>query len=318
MNIAICTCENYNCTQSVGVIKEQMRELKVKELSHVNYDPELSYKNITLEHDKNIDKHTNFRSYVKDFHDKEEIQGRFNIDTTGNRATTTLSSFVVSGSKDFIESFESREALVDYFKEALTFLKEEYKDFHLVDARIHNDEKGLPHMHASFLPVVEREDKTKQFNVSKAQPGKFYFKGFQDRYFEHMKEKYPEKDLQRTDPNRDHVRKMSVKEYKEYKEIQREFKDRVIDTKEKIEKIRDIENRASERHQELQRYDNYFDKVQQYCDDRGLTLFQYQKDVFYAERGLANFPSPENYNPDREINQQQNEHEITRQYEHER
>lgn len=317
MNIAICTCENYNCTQSVGVIKEQMRELKVKELSHVNYDPELSYKNITLEHDKNIDKYTNFRSYVKDFHDKEEIQGRFNIDTTGNRATTTLSSFVVSGSKDFIESFESREALVYYFKEALTFLKEEYKDFHLVDARIHNDEKGLPHMHASFLPLVEREDKTKQFNVSKAQPGKNYFRGFQDRYFNHMREKFPEKNLQRTDPNRDHARKMTVKEYKEFKEIQKDYKDRIIDTKERIEKIKNIEDRCLEREQELKKYDKYFDKVQEYCDERGLTFFQYQKDLFYAERGLCDFPHPEKLNPDREIFQQ-NSHEIIRQYEHER
>lgn len=278
----------------------------------------MSYKNVVLEHDKNLDKYTNFRSYVKDYYEKENVQGRFNTETTGNRATTTLSSFVCSASKDLIESFKNKSEIIDYYKECLNFLKEEYPNFHVVDARVHFDERGLPHMHSSFLPLVEREDKTKQFNVSKAQPGKFYFKGFQDRFYNHMKEKYPEKDLQRTDPSRDHNRKMSVKEYKEYKEIQVEFKEKFERTQEKINTLKDIENKVDIREQELQRYEQYFDKVQEYCDHHGLSLFQYQKDVFYAERGFLNFPAPERFNPDREITLQQQEHEIIKQHEHTR
>lgn len=52
---------------------------------------------------------------------------------------------------------------------------------------------------------------------------KDYFKGFQNRFYDYMKERYPDKDLQRTNPERDHDKKMTVKEYKENQDIKREL-----------------------------------------------------------------------------------------------
>ena len=66
-----------------------------------------------------------------------------------------------------------------------------------------------------------------------------------------------------------------------------------------------------------EKYNNYFDKVDDYCNKQGLTLFQYQKELFYAERGQADYPSPEKYNPEREL-EQEREKEQERTLEHER
>ena len=316
--------------ESIGVIKEQTRTLNVKDYNNVNYNPVLSKDNIILEHDNNLEKFKSFREYIKSFHDENNIQGRFNIDTKNDRnATKVLSSFIVSGTADFYKTFKDRNDIVEYYKESLDFLKEENPDFHIVDARIHFDEKGLPHMHVSELPIYVDEKGNKSFNVSKAQrikddtiksdfkKSQLYYKQFQDRFYDRMREKYPEKDLQRIDPNRDHEKKLKVKEYKEFKELQREFREKKEHLLEKNEQLKNIEKQMNNREQELEQYNNYFNKVDDYCNRQGLTLFQYQKEIFYAERGQANFPSPEKYNPERE-QELEREREQIRQLEHER
>lgn len=316
--------------ESIGVIKEQTRTLNVKDYNNVNYNPALFDKNIILYHDSDLDKYKSFREYLKDYYDKNNFTGRFNIDTKNDRnATKVLSSFVVSGTSDFYKSFDSRNDIIDYFKESYEFLKEENPTFVWLDVRVHFDEKGLPHMHAIGLPLYEDEKGNRSFNVSKCQRVKddsiksdfkksqLYYKQFQDRFFEHMKERYPEKNLQRTDPNRDHDKKMKVKEYKEFKELQREFREKKEHLLEKNNQLKDIEKQMNNREQELEQYNNYFNKIDDYCNKNGLTLFQYQREIFYAERGQVNFPPPENYNPERTIEQEIGKEE-ERQLEHSR
>lgn len=318
-------------SESIGVLKEQTRSLNVRDYNNVNYNPALSKDNIILEHDNNLEKFKSFREYVKSFHDENDIQGRFNIDTKNDRnATKVLSSFIVSGTADFYKTFKDRNDIIEYYRESLKFLKEENPDFHIVDARIHFDEKGLPHMHVSELPIYLDEKGNKSFNVSKAQrikddniksdfkKSQLYYKQFQDRFYEHMKERYPEKDLQRTDPNRDHEKKLKVKEYKEFKELQREFREKKEYLLEKNEQLKSIEKQMNNREIELEKYNNYFDRLDDYCNRNGLTLFQYQKELFYAERGQANFPPPEKYNPDRNIQEPEREREQERDLQHER
>lgn len=330
MNIAIITNENYTMSESIGVIKEQTRTLNVKDYNNVNYIPDKIKDNIILEHDNNLDKYKSFRDYVKDFYDKNDMIGRFNIDTKNDRnATKVLSSFVVSGTSDFYKTFDNRSDIVNYFKESFEFLKEENPSFFWLDARIHFDEKGLPHMHASGLPLYEDEKGNRSFNVSKCQrivddniksdfkKSQLYYKQFQDRFFERMREKYPEKNLQRTDPNRDHNKKMKVKEYKEFKELQREFREKKEHLLEKNEQLKIVEKQMNNREIELEKYNNYFDRVDDYCNKQGLTLFQYQKELFYAERGQANFPPPEMFNPERTI-EHEREKEQERDLQHER
>lgn len=40
--------------------------------------------------------------------------------------------------------------------------------------------------------------------MSQHQKGKDYFRGFQGRFYDYMKERYPEKNLERTDPQKEH------------------------------------------------------------------------------------------------------------------
>ena len=169
--------------------------MTVKNLDRVNYDPDKSDRNVVLEHDSRTDQFKTFRAYVKDYKEQEHIVGRFNIDTTSDRnATKVLSCFVMSGSHDLIASM-TREEQIEYFRAGLDFLKEEYPTFHVVDSRVHYDEKGLPHMHTSMLPIHVKEDGSKSFNVSKHQKGKDYFRGLQDRFYEHMRGTIPRQRL---------------------------------------------------------------------------------------------------------------------------
>lgn len=307
INIAIMTCENYNCTDANSVEREQERRLSVKDLSKINYDPERSNKNIILEHDKEIDRHKTFKEYVRDYKEREDITGRFNIDTVSDRnATKVLSCFVMSGSRNLIATM-TRTEQVYYFRNGLEFLKQEYPTFHLVDARIHYDEKGLPHMHASFLPIHERENGDRVFNVSQCQKGRDYFKGFQDRFYDFMRERFPEKCLERTDPEQEHRRKMSVREYKENKDFEREIEQERQRLLAKNEKLKDIEQQMNEAYEEQEKAQKHLREIERYCERMGLSMYQYEKQCFMADRGYCAYPAPERYNPER-----QQEHEIER------
>lgn len=301
VNIAIITCENYTCSQAISVEKEQERKLNVKNYDHVNYNPIHSNKNVVLEHDTYIDKFKTFREYVKDYRVREGITGRFNIDTSNDRnATKTLSCFVVGGSKDFITSMTRLEQ-IEYFRSALEFLKQEYPTFHIVDARIHYDEKGLPHSHVSMLPIYINDDNRKTFNVSACQKGKDYFCGFQERFYNHIKEHYPDKSLIRSNPEKDHDNKLSVKEYKEQQELKKELHKENEKLKEKAEKLKELDEKLSKREELLNVLSNYHCHIDDYCERIGISLFQYEKQCFMADKGYGDYPEPEKYNPEREI-----------------
>ena len=50
-----------------------------------------------------------------------------------------------------------------------------------------------------------------------------YLKSLQDRFYDYMKECYPDKELQRNNPERDHDKKLTVKEYKQNEDMKREL-----------------------------------------------------------------------------------------------
>jgi hypothetical protein len=259
----------------------------------VNYNPDKSDKNVVLSHDERLDYFNSYRGYIEDYYIRNDLHGRFNLDTNDDRnATKVLSSFVFSGSRDFISSFNDRNEIIDYYRECNEFLKTEYPEYHVVDSRVHFDEKGLPHCHTSVILLHTKENGDKCINVTQNQKGKDYFRGFQDRFFEYMKDKYPDRNLQRTDPNRDHDKKMQVKEYKEFKDFQRTCKTR-------LEKMIELEKEINLKDKELTSYRDYLDKVDDYCNRNGITHYQYEKQCFYADRGVGDYPPIEKFNPER-------------------
>ena len=206
----------------------------------------------------------------------------------------------------------TRTEQVEYFKSGLEFLKKEYPSFHVVDSRIHYDEKGLPHCHTSMLPIYEKTDGSKSFNVTACQKGRDYFRGFQDRFYEYMKERYPEKNLQRLDPERDHNRKMSVKEYKENQDFKRELEQERQRLLARNEQLKEIDQQMTAAIAERQLANRYNQEVERYCHDNGLTITQYEKQVFWANRDVGSYPEPERYNPDRQQEQPELEREVGR------
>lgn len=295
------TCENYNCNDAIAVEKEQERKLTVHDKAHVNYDIAKSDKNVILEHDRRIDDYKNFRAYVKDYKEEHGISGRFNIDTSSDRnATKVLSCFVMSASRDLISSM-TRTEQIEYFRTGLEFLKQEYPSFHVVDSRIHFDEQGLPHMHTSMLPIHEKENGDRVFNVSQHQKGKDYFRGFQDRFYDYMKERYPEKDLQRTDPNRDHDKKLTVKEYKDNQDLKHELEQERQILLERAERLQEIEQEIDRRFDEADEIERYNQSVDKYCKEHGMSYLQYEKQCYWAERGVGEYPAPELENQERQL-----------------
>lgn len=59
--------------------------------------------------------------------------------------------------------------------------------------------------------------------MSQHQKGKDYFRGFQDRFYSYMKERYPDKELARVDPQKEHRKKMFVREYKANQDFKKEI-----------------------------------------------------------------------------------------------
>ena len=40
-------------------------------------------------------------------------------------------------------------------------------------------------------------------------------------------------------------------------------------------------------------------EVERYCQEQGITIGQYEKQCFWADRDWGNYPEPERHNPDK-------------------
>lgn len=152
-----------------------------------------------------------------------------------------------------------------------------------------------------MLPIHEKEDGSKSFNVSQHQKGKDYFKGFQDRFYEHMKERYPDKNLERTDPEKEHRKKMSVREYKENQDFKKEIEQERQRLLDKNEKLKDIQKQLDSAYQKAEQAYEHNLRIEEYCREQGITFMQYEKQCFYANKGYGEYPEPERNNPDRQV-----------------
>jgi len=70
---------------------------------------------------------------------------------------------------------------------------------------------------------------------------------------------------------------------------------------ERNEQLKEIESAINRRLEEVEKVQRYNEKVEMYCHDMGITLYQYEKQCFWADRGYENYPAPERFNPDRQI-----------------
>lgn len=187
---AISRIESYKYSDCGGVLKEALRTLP--NYDNPNCDPSRSYLNVAL---VEVDMEgMTFEKYILKYREDNNIKGRFNTNAKNPKNLTNCACQAFFGmSPDYINVL-SREAQIEYFNECLNFFKSEFPSVHIVAANIHFDE-DTPHMHVTYLPIVERVNKkTNQqeniFSTTLLMPGKDFFIGYQDRFFNFISSKY--------------------------------------------------------------------------------------------------------------------------------
>lgn len=218
MNYLISRIENLKIGDVGGVGKEQERNQYYIEHYYKNpdFDKTRTQRNITLVHDAERDGKT-WERYVKDFKDEHNIQGRCNF-RNDNRGTNIATSFFVGASKEYMDNLTEREQ-VAFYKDAMDSLKEIFPTYHWVEATIHRDET-TPHLHVIALPLYyDNEKSITTFNTSKTQGGKYWFRDFQDKMFELMKNRGHDINRGIKGSEREHL---TVKQFKEMQDLERE------------------------------------------------------------------------------------------------
>ena len=84
---------------------------------------------------------------------------------------------------------------------------------------------------------------------------------------------------------------------KRKRELEKEHK-RLVAKNEKLKAIGKELDRAYEQSETAYRYNL---EVERYCQEQGITIGQYEKQCFWADRDWGNYPEPERHNPDRNI-----------------
>lgn len=220
-NYIICRIENYKMKAATLILKEQERDRQYidKYYDNPDWDRERLPLNIALEYDEEH-KDKKFSKYVKEYRDKNGIEGRMTINGGEKSQTNVLTQILVTASPAYMESLSPREQ-VKLLKNAFEHLKAEFPTYHWVEVTIHRDEH-IPHLHASALPLYYDKEKDRTiFNTTKTQSGRDFYPKLQDRLHEHMVNCGWKVDRGNRHSDRKHL---GVKEYKDFQDFEKEKK----------------------------------------------------------------------------------------------
>ena len=70
---------------------------------------------------------------------------------------------------------------------------------------------------------------------------------------------------------------------------------------EKQRKLKAIGKELDRAYEQSEKAYQYNLEVERYCQEQGITIGQYEKQCFWADRDWGNYPEPERHNPDRNI-----------------
>lgn len=237
-NFLIARVENYKMASASKVTVEIEHNEKYK---NPEWDKDKKEQNVVLIHDADRDGKT-FNRYVKEFREKNNVQGRMTTTGKEKSQTNVLTQFVVSASPEYINNL-SRSEQNRFFKDAFASLKTQYPTYHWVDVVIHYDEK-TPHMHANALPLYYNKEKDiLQFSTTKTQEGKYHYREFQDRLFKDMSKNWNvERGISREE--REHLSKKEWQERterdKQLDEREKDIKTKEDDLQKQIDKYKDV------------------------------------------------------------------------------
>lgn len=206
---AISRIANYKFSDVGGVLKEALRTLP--NYDNPECDPSKSYLNVSLV-DCDLKGFTP-EKYILNYRKENNIKGRFNTRARNSKnLTNCMSQALFTASKEYLDGFD-RDGQIKYFEDCLSFFRSEFSNVPILSAIIHFDET-TPHMHVTFLPIVERiNSKTGElesiFSTTKLMPGKDFFAKYQDRFYNYISAKYD--GLERGNSDR---KNLDVKSYK--------------------------------------------------------------------------------------------------------
>ena len=101
------------------------------------------------------------------------------------------------------------------------------------------------------------------------------------------------------DPARDHTKKLSIKEYKENQDMKRELKQERQRLLSKNEHLKEIETQLDKAYDVVEKAYPYNQEVERYCNEQGISFYQYEKQCFWVDRDYGSYPEPEYNNPER-------------------
>lgn len=166
---------------------------------------------------------------------KKEYRCRLSIDPSLplNKQTNCFCQALFTASPEVLQQLSAPQK-EEYFLHCLSFFKEEFPSVEIVSAVVHMDER-TEHLHVNFLPIIRKENSKGKlktvFSSSDLFDGKDFFTKYQDRFYEYMKERYPQIALERKgDVHQDHL---TVREYKQVQSA-------IEDAKEELEDINKI------------------------------------------------------------------------------
>lgn len=258
-NYLICRMENYTSKSAPAILAELKHEQE-KGYNNPDLNPEKTKDNVILYHDSDRDGKT-FNQYLDDFIKENDIQGR--ITKTGEKATKTLTEFVVTASPEYFRGMSKHEQDA-FFKDAFKGLQKQFPTYHWTDAVIHYDEKS-PHLQAAAIPSVYNQTRDRnEINATYSQGGNEHYRelytsykmrgcafmrDFQDSMYKEMSRNYNiERGVSRED--RKHM------QHQEWKDLQE--KEKAVQEREKgiSDKEKSIDDKKSELQQEIDRYKN--------------------------------------------------------------
>lgn len=65
--------------------------------------------------------------------------------------------------------------------------------------------------------------------------------------------------------------------------------------------MKDIEKQLDIAYEKAKQSHQHNLRIEEYCKEKGISLMQYEKQCFYADRGYGEYPEPEKENTERTI-----------------
>ncbi|MDO5558378.1 MAG: MobV family relaxase [Oscillospiraceae bacterium] len=183
LHISYAIIRNENHKVNAVPLLERHNERRNKNYSNKDIDLSRSHLNYHL-------KQIQAESYLKEFdriRTGQNLKG--NLRLHGEKQSTVLCEFIITSDNEFFDRLGA-DKIKRFFEHAYDFVTAKVGgEQYVVSAVVHMDE-ATPHMHISFIPVIQGKDRKgqpcKRINCSEFWKGRDSYSRLQDEYFDYM------------------------------------------------------------------------------------------------------------------------------------